>query len=104
MRQQQAQYLSVIRRNLAESNTDMEIKAIAIRSVLDYWRKMGLKGEDLLGHTSMLRLQIINSSFAENHALASRYVQRLEALWAGDMVGSLLENNVAQPARDLMTG
>lgn len=94
MRQQQAHYLNVIKRDLAESNTNAKIKAIAIRAVLDYWRKMGLTGADLLRHTSTLRLQITTSSFAENHALASRYIQRLEAFWAGNVVGSLLENDV----------
>ncbi|MEO0828436.1 MAG: hypothetical protein AAFX95_26010 [Cyanobacteria bacterium J06639_16] len=92
MTHKQAQYLRIVKRDLAESNTSVKVKAVATRSVLDYWRKMGLKGEDLMEHTAMLRLHIFTSSFGKNHTLASFYIRRLEALWEGDVIGSLLEN------------
>lgn len=95
MTHKQARYLRIVKRDLAESNTSVKVKAVATRSVLDYWRKMGLKGKDLMEHTAMLRLHIFTSSFGENHTLASFYIRRLEALWEGDVIGSLLETTGA---------
>ena len=92
MTQQQRHYLKLVKKDLAESQTDAQIRAIATRAVLDYWRKMGLKGKTLIDHTSTLRLKITASSYAENHALASYYIRRLEVFWNGDVMGSLLDN------------